>query len=299
MTQDIQDDRAQRREADVPALAGVLRERRTSRAWPSTRRLYNRSVEDPEGFWGEHGGENLTWYKKWDKVLDYDFHKPYIKWFSGGKLNVSVNCLDRHCNARDAQQGRDHLGGRRRQLQDLYLPAALHRGQPLRQRAEEERRQEGRPGHDLPADDPRAGDLHAGLRPHRRHPQRRLRRLLRAVAAATASRTASPRSWSPRTTPCAAASSLPSKANADDAVERVPDGQERHRRAPRRRGRPMTEGRDLWWHEEMKAAGHLERTASPSRWTPRTRSSSSTPPAPPASPRACCTPPAATCSTPT
>ncbi|MBI5100397.1 MAG: acetate--CoA ligase [Nitrospirae bacterium] len=60
--------------------------------------LYKRSVEDPEGFWGEMAEKNLTWFKKWDKVLDYDFNKPYIKWFTGGKLNVSYNCLDRHIN---------------------------------------------------------------------------------------------------------------------------------------------------------------------------------------------------------
>jgi len=41
-------------------------------------------------------GENLDWYKKWNKVLEWDFNKPEIKWFMGGKLNVSTNCLDRH-----------------------------------------------------------------------------------------------------------------------------------------------------------------------------------------------------------
>ncbi|HWR97631.1 MAG TPA: acetate--CoA ligase [Candidatus Methanoperedens sp.] len=61
-------------------------------------KLYDRSVQDPEGFWGDMAAERLTWIKKWDKVLDYDFHKPYIKWFAGGKLNVSANCLDRHLN---------------------------------------------------------------------------------------------------------------------------------------------------------------------------------------------------------
>ena len=61
-------------------------------------KIYDRSVQDPEGFWGEMAEKRLTWFKKWDKVLDYDFHKPYIKWFVGGKLNMSVNCLDRHCN---------------------------------------------------------------------------------------------------------------------------------------------------------------------------------------------------------
>lgn len=61
--------------------------------------LYKRSVEDPEGFWADMAEQNLTWYKKWDKVLEYDFHKPEIKWFQGGKLNASYNCLDRHLNS--------------------------------------------------------------------------------------------------------------------------------------------------------------------------------------------------------
>src|ERR1700690_37998 len=60
--------------------------------------LYKRSVDEPEKFWGEMADKNLTWYTKWNKVLDYDFHKPYIKWFVGGKLNASVNCLDRFIN---------------------------------------------------------------------------------------------------------------------------------------------------------------------------------------------------------
>lgn len=59
-------------------------------------KLYKRSVEDPEGFWAEMAEKNLTWFKKWDKVLEYDFNKPFIKWFQGGKLNASYNCLDRH-----------------------------------------------------------------------------------------------------------------------------------------------------------------------------------------------------------
>ncbi len=61
-------------------------------------RLYKWSIEDPEGFWAEMAEEHITWFKKWEKVLDYDFYKPYIKWFIGGKLNASYNCLDRHIN---------------------------------------------------------------------------------------------------------------------------------------------------------------------------------------------------------
>jgi acetyl-CoA synthetase len=60
--------------------------------------LYKRSVDDPEKFWAEMAEKHLTWYKKWDKVLEYDFMKPSIKWFLGGKLNASVNCLDRFIN---------------------------------------------------------------------------------------------------------------------------------------------------------------------------------------------------------
>ena len=60
------------------------------------KKLYNRSIQDPDGFWGEQAA-NLEWFKKWDKVLDYSFQGDiYIKWFQGGKLNATVNCLDRH-----------------------------------------------------------------------------------------------------------------------------------------------------------------------------------------------------------
>ena len=58
--------------------------------------MYKRSMDDPEGFWAERAEALLQWDKKWDKVLNADMHKPEIKWFEGGKLNVSVNCLDRH-----------------------------------------------------------------------------------------------------------------------------------------------------------------------------------------------------------
>ncbi|MBW6520951.1 MAG: acetate--CoA ligase [Desulfoarculaceae bacterium] len=57
---------------------------------------YKRSMDDPEGYWAERAEELVTWDKKWDKVLEYDYSKPEIKWFQGGKLNISYNCLDRH-----------------------------------------------------------------------------------------------------------------------------------------------------------------------------------------------------------
>lgn len=56
---------------------------------------YAESVTDPDGFWSEIA-ERITWFKKWEKVSEYDFVKADIKWFDGGKLNASYNCLDRH-----------------------------------------------------------------------------------------------------------------------------------------------------------------------------------------------------------
>ena len=56
---------------------------------------YQKSVEDPAGFWSEIA-ENFSWRKKWDKALQWNFKEPSIKWFEGGKLNITENCIDRH-----------------------------------------------------------------------------------------------------------------------------------------------------------------------------------------------------------
>jgi len=56
-------------------------------------KLYARAAEDPETFWAEQA-DALHWFKRWDKVLEWN--EPFAKWFVGGKLNVSYNCLDRH-----------------------------------------------------------------------------------------------------------------------------------------------------------------------------------------------------------
>ncbi len=64
---------------------------------------YKRSIEDTEGFWNEKAREFLTWSKEWETTVEYDFPKGEVKWFEGGKLNVSVNCLDRHLETRGDQ----------------------------------------------------------------------------------------------------------------------------------------------------------------------------------------------------
>lgn len=60
------------------------------------REMYERSLRDPEGFWGELAAK-FFWYKKWDRVLRYEWNEKIdIKWFEGGKTNLCVNALDRH-----------------------------------------------------------------------------------------------------------------------------------------------------------------------------------------------------------
>ncbi len=66
------------------------------------RDMYRRSIDDPEGFWGEQAESFISWYKPWDKVLDCDFNEPRIEWFSGAELNASYNCIDRHLETRGA-----------------------------------------------------------------------------------------------------------------------------------------------------------------------------------------------------
>ena len=62
--------------------------------------MYERSINEPEAFWAEQAEQFVSWSRKWDKVQEWDFETVDIKWFSGAKLNVSYNCLDRHLATR-------------------------------------------------------------------------------------------------------------------------------------------------------------------------------------------------------
>lgn len=59
------------------------------------REAWNKSVQDPEGFWGDVASHFL-WKKPWEKVLEWNFREPSINWFKGAQLNITENCLDRH-----------------------------------------------------------------------------------------------------------------------------------------------------------------------------------------------------------
>ena len=65
--------------------------------------MYRRSIDEPEAFWSAQAERFLDWSTPWDRVMDYDFPSATIRWFEGGKLNVSVNCLDRHLSTRGDQ----------------------------------------------------------------------------------------------------------------------------------------------------------------------------------------------------
>ena len=58
--------------------------------------LYKESVNEPEVFWSELASNNFLWEAKWSKVLDWDFRKAKVSWFKDAKLNITINCLDRH-----------------------------------------------------------------------------------------------------------------------------------------------------------------------------------------------------------
>ena len=58
--------------------------------------MYKRSIDDPDGFWGDLASEFLAWDKPWDSVSNCDLKTGEAEWFAGGRLNVSYNCIDRH-----------------------------------------------------------------------------------------------------------------------------------------------------------------------------------------------------------
>ncbi|MDA8022629.1 MAG: acetate--CoA ligase, partial [Gammaproteobacteria bacterium] len=65
--------------------------------------MYQRSIDDPAAFWAEQAEAFVTWFAPWDKVMDADFHRADIKWFTGAKLNACYNCVDRHLETRGGQ----------------------------------------------------------------------------------------------------------------------------------------------------------------------------------------------------
>lgn len=59
-------------------------------------KVYRQSVRKPKKFWGKIAENNFTWYRKWDKVLEYDMERAEFTWYKNAKLNITKNCIDRH-----------------------------------------------------------------------------------------------------------------------------------------------------------------------------------------------------------
>ncbi|MEC9296714.1 MAG: acetate--CoA ligase [SAR324 cluster bacterium] len=66
-------------------------------------KMYEESVNDPKVFWDKQA-ERLDWFKRWDNTLDWDYNKAHIRWYEGGKLNISYNCIDRHLENKGDQK---------------------------------------------------------------------------------------------------------------------------------------------------------------------------------------------------
>ena len=69
----------------------------------SYRSMYQDSIDNPEAFWAEQAKLFLDWIEPWDAVMNYDYQTGHIRWFEGGTLNVSANCIDRHLESRGDQ----------------------------------------------------------------------------------------------------------------------------------------------------------------------------------------------------
>ena len=248
--------------------------------------IYAEADADRVAFWGERA-KRLEWAEPFTQVLDWS-NAPFAKWFVGGKLNVAVNCLDRHVAAGlgdrvayyfegepDGERPHDHLP----ELTERVCQAA-----------------NVLEGLGVEAGDrvaiympmvPETVDRDARLRAHRRAAHRRVRRVLRGRA-----RDADPGLRRPRRAHrgrrLAKGAAVPLKPVVDKALERLPR-RARARVVVKRTGTDVTmvEGRDLWWHDTVDVA---ERTHEAQAFDAEHPLTCCTPPAPPASRRASCTP---------
>ncbi|MBA3407143.1 MAG: AMP-binding protein, partial [Solirubrobacterales bacterium] len=93
------------------------------RAVVSDAAIYDTAEQDPEGFWAEQA-DALDWETRWDQVLDWS-NPPFAKWFVGGRLNVSYNCLDRHVEAGRGERVAFHWRGEEGEERDITY-ASLH-----------------------------------------------------------------------------------------------------------------------------------------------------------------------------
>ena len=159
-----------RRDPDLPARPGVRRAGQRDAGPVRRGRGGLRRVL------GQPARERLTWSKPFTKTLEWDL--PFAKWFSDGELNVTYNCVDRHVENGLGDKVAYHWIGEPGETRTLTYADLQRESSKAANALKELGVTEGRPGRDLHADDPRAADRDARLRPHRRAAHRGVRRVL-------------------------------------------------------------------------------------------------------------------------
>ncbi len=92
--------------------------------------IYDEAERDPQGWWAEQAGDLLDWQQPWDTVLD-DSDAPFYRWFEGGRLNASHNCLDRHVEAGNGDRVAFHWRGEEGEERDITYAELLRDTQRL------------------------------------------------------------------------------------------------------------------------------------------------------------------------
>ncbi len=245
--------------------------------------VYRKADRNFEKFWADFARE-LSWFKPWKKVLDWK--PPRAKWFVGGKLNASVNCLDRHLDGPRRNKAAliwEGEPGDQRVLTYRELHREVCR---FAQRPEVSRHPQGRPRDALPPDDPGAARRDARVRADRGDPLGRLRRILGRVPARPHQRPGGAAARDGRRRLAAREGGAPEGDRRRGARGDADDRERRRREADRERRvagpRGATAGGATSWRR-------FPRGAIRRRWTPRIPSTSCTRRARPGSPRASCT----------
>ncbi|MDW7772359.1 MAG: acetate--CoA ligase [Desulfobulbaceae bacterium] len=215
--------------------------------------LYKRSMEDPDGYWAERAEELVTWDKKWNKVLEWDFSKPEIKWFDGGKLNVSYNCLDRHLTDGRRNKAAIIWQGEPEEDVKVYTYQMLHTevcrfANVLRKKGV---KKGDRVAIYLPMIPELAISLLACARIGAMHSV--VFAGFSAIALQSRIQDCEAKVLVTSDAVLRAGKTIPLKPNADSAMENCESVE--HCIVVRRAGNdvPMIDGRDSWWHEEVSA----------------------------------------------